>query len=142
MVTCSGGPGGDELRPNEGGGAIPTTNLNGTIATEDVWRSEADEGKEESRTLARELRGGAKGEHSSFNETLIMVLRPKIGSGDGPQVLGSTPPASPTTATARPSTAARQVSLALPRSSRLDSVFAISSERDCKNHHLIYWLDH
>ena len=63
MVTCSGGPGGDELRPNEGGGAIPTTNLNGTIATKDVWRSEADEGKEESRTLARELRGGAKGEH-------------------------------------------------------------------------------
>ena len=114
MVTCAGGPSGDELRPNKGGGAIPTTNLIGTIATKDVRRSEADEGKEESRTLARELRGGAKGEHSSFNEKLIMVLRPKIGSGDGPQVLGSTPPVSPTTATARPSTAARQVSLALP----------------------------
>ena len=63
MVTCSGGAGGDELRPNKGGGAIPTTNLNGTIATKDVRRSEADEGKEESGTLARELRGGAKGEH-------------------------------------------------------------------------------
>ena len=63
MVTCSGGPGGDELRPNQGGGAIPTTNLNGTIATKDVRRSEADEGKEESGTIAREFRGGTKGEH-------------------------------------------------------------------------------
>ena len=63
MVTYSGGSGGDELRANKGGGTIPTTNLNGTIATKDFWKSEADEGKEESGTLARELRGGAKGEH-------------------------------------------------------------------------------
>ena len=52
----------------------------------------------------------------------------KIGLGDGPQVLGSTPPASPPV-TGRPTTAARQVSsptLVKALKSALDQLF-----RDC-----------